>query len=155
MKIKIKKLHPNAKTPTYATDGSGCFDLYAATVNDAQHIGSHVYEGAPAICDTGFAFEIPPGNVMLIFSRSGHGFNFDTRLGNAVGIVDSDYRGSVKVKLTCDIDAPDDEPPLFISPGDRVAQAMVIPFERVEFPEVEELTDTVRGANGFGSTGQQ
>lgn len=91
---------------------------------------------------------------MLVFSRSGHGFIFDTRLANSVGVIDADYRGSVKVKLTCDIDTADAMPPLFVRPGDRVAQAIILPYEKVEFIEADELTDTARGTGGFGSTGQ-
>lgn len=154
LNVKIKKLHPSAKIPTYATDGSGCFDLYALNVNDSYHLGSHVEEGYPVTCDTGIAFEIPEGHTMLVFSRSGHGFNYSARLINAVGVIDPDYRGGVKVKLICDQDTPDDQTPLYVKPGDRVAQALIIPVPRVTFTEVEELTPTARGSGGFGSTGQ-
>ena len=153
MRVKVTRLHPGAKLPTYATDGSGCFDLYAATVVGSCQIGSLVYEGHPVECGTGLAFEVPPGHVMLVFSRSGHGFNHAVRLANSVGVIDSDYRGEVKVKLTCD-DCQDDEPPLKINPGDRIAQAMVLPIPRVEFEEVTELSATARGQGGFGSTGR-
>lgn len=153
MQVKIKKLHPNAKTPTYATDGSGCFDLYAATTEGQSLGGILLNPGSPLKCETGLAFEIPPGHVMLIFSRSGHGFKHGARLANCVGVIDSDYRGGVAVKLTCD----EEENPvdlLLIAPGDRIAQAIILPFQQVQFLEVEELTDTARGANGFGSTGE-
>ena len=153
MPVKVTRLHPDAKLPTYATDGSGCFDLYAATVAGSCQIGSLVYEGHPVECGTGLAFEVPPGHVMLVFSRSGHGFNHAVRLANSVGVIDSDYRGEVKVKLTCD-DCQDDEPLLKINPGDRIAQAMVLPIPRVEFEEVTELSATARGQGGFGSTGR-
>ena len=102
MEIKIKKLHPGAKMPAYATAGAACFDLHAATVAGSQHLGSVVHEGYPITCETGLAFEIPQGNVMLIFGRSGHGFKDNVRLSNAVGVIDADFRGEVKVKLTCD-----------------------------------------------------
>jgi len=154
MQVKIKKTHPNAKTPTYGTEHAGCFDLYALSVNGSHHLGSNVHEGYPVVCETGVAFEIPAGQVMLVFSRSGHGFIFDTRLANSVGVIDADYRGSVKVKLTCDIDTADAMPPLFVRPGDRVAQAIILPYEKVEFIEADELTDTARGTGGFGSTGK-
>jgi dUTP pyrophosphatase len=153
MPVKVTRLHPDAKLPTYATDGSGCFDLYAATVAGSCQIGSLVYEGHPVECGTGLAFEVPPGHVMLVFSRSGHGFNHAVRLANSVGVIDSDYRGEVKVKLTCD-DCQDDEPPPKIYPGRRIAQAMVLPILRVEFEEVTELSATARGQGGFGSTGR-
>ena len=154
MQIKIKKIHPDAKEPTYATDGSGCFDLRAMSVRGAHTIGALVDQGSPVTCGTGLAFEIPPGWAMLIFSRSGHGFKDNVRLSNAVGVIDADFRGEVKVKLTCDIDPPDDKPGLFVKPGDRIAQVLVLPVERVNFIFADELSDTERGTGGFGSTGK-
>jgi dUTP pyrophosphatase len=119
-----------------------------------EHIGQIVYEGAPLVCGTGLAFDIPPGHVMLVFSRSGHGFKHDIRLANCTGIIDATYRGEVMVKLTCD--APDDDvsPPYKVNPGDRIAQAMVLPVARVLFTVVDELSETERGAGGFGSSGK-
>lgn len=153
MKVKIKKLIHEATMPTYGTPGAACFDLYAATVNKYQAIGSIVQQGYPVECGTGLAFEIPQGWAMLVFSRSGHGFNHDTRLANCVGIIDSDYRGEVKVKLTCD-DFRDDIAPLKVSPGDRVAQAMLVPIQKIEFVFGVEISSTDRGEGGFGSTGK-
>ncbi len=154
MQINIKKLHPNAKPPVYATDGAGCFDLHALTVGEMYQIGEHVHGGSPVVCGTGLAFEIPPGWVMQVFSRSGHGFNKAVRLANCVGIIDSDFRGEVRVKLTSDDFSDDDRTmPLFVAPGDRIAQAMLVPAERVYFNVVDELSDTTRGEGGFGSTG--
>ena len=147
MQIKIKKLHPKAKMPTYATDGAGWFDLYST-----NQVALLVQEGWPVEVGTGLAFEIPTGHGMLIMSRSGHGFKFDTRLSNCVGCIDSDYRGEVKVKLTCDIDR-EEHMPMSIMPGDRVAQACIIPLPRIGFEFVDELGATERGAGGFGSTG--
>lgn len=155
MEIKIKKLHQNAVTPAYATDGAACFDLVAATVEGNSHIGATVWNGYPITCGTGLAFEIPTGHAMLIFSRSGHGFKSGVRLANCVGILDSDYRGEVMVKPTSDADDNNDDskPPLFVRPGERIAQAMVLPIERVQFVVADELSDTERGEGGFGSTG--
>lgn len=153
MKIKVKKTHPDAELPVYATEGAGCFDLRAC-LPDTDHIAIH-YGKQPAI-DTGLAFEIPAGHVMLVFSRSGHGFKNDVRLSNCVGVIDSDYRGSVKVKLKCDNEltlrawGPE---PLKVYHGDRIAQALVLPVQQVTFDVVEELSETARGANGIGSTG--
>ena len=155
MNINIKKLHKNAVVPSYAHHGDACFDLHAATVAGCEHIGHIVYEGAPLVCGTGLAFEVPEGQVMLVFSRSGHGFKHDIRLANCVAIIDPPYRGEVMVKLTCD--APDDGdvlPPYKVNPGDRIAQAMVIPVERVSFTVVDELPETERGAGGMGSPGR-
>ena len=85
---------------------------------------------------------------MLIYSRSGHGFKNDVRLANCVGVIDADYRGELMVKLTGDTYGQ-----LTIKPGDRIAQAMLVPVMKVHFKEVQELSETVRGAGGFGSTG--
>lgn len=147
MQVKIKKKSQLAKMPTYATDGSGCFDLYS--INTLVLL---VHEGWPVVFDTGLEFEIPPGYGMFILSRSGHGFNFDTRLANCVGFIDSDYRGEVKVKLTADQDH-EEAMPLSVMPGDRIAQACILPIPKIEFILAEELSETQRGHGGFGSTG--
>lgn len=148
MKLKIKKLHPDAILPKYATPGAACFDIHAGVLPDHQVFVAH---GAPTIISTGLAFEVPENHVMLVFSRSGHGFKSDVRLANCTGIIDSDYRGELKVKLTKDNLGEF----LHIINGDRIAQAMIVPVDRVEFEEGEELSDTERGAGGFGSTGSQ
>lgn len=147
MQVKIKRLHAKAKMPTYATNGAGWFDLYST--NESAIV---VQEGWPAIVGTGLAFEIPPGYGMFIFSRSGHGFNFDTRLANCVGCIDSDYRGEVMVKLSRDVER-EEVLGMVIKPGDRVAQACILPLPRIGFKFAEELGATERGAGGFGSTG--
>lgn len=85
---------------------------------------------------------------MLIFSRSGHGFNHDVRLANCVGVIDSDYRGEVLVKLRAD---GSDRP--YFTPGNRIAQALVLPVERQTFTFVDELPKSER-TGGLGSTGQ-
>lgn len=151
--ISIKKTHPQAKAPIYATDGAGCFDLHAATVDGYEHTGSIVTNDSPVLCGTGLSFEIPAGYAMLIFSRSGHGFNHGVRLSNCVGVIDSDYRGEVKVKLNCD-DINEEAPPMLVKPGDRIAQAVILPIPRVFFKVVDELTETARGTGGLGSTGE-
>jgi len=89
---------------------------------------------------------------MLIFSRSGHGFKNDARLANCVGVIDSDYRGEVAVKMTSDRQFSDAHA-LVVRNGDRIAQAMIIPFPKIKFEEVDELGSTERGTGGFGSTG--
>jgi len=150
MQVKVKKLHPDAILPQYATAGAACFDLHALTVDDAYALGAHVTESRPVVCGTGLAFEVPEGYALMVYSRSGHGFRFNTRLCNAVGILDSDYRGELMVKLTCD---NDDDAYLSVKPGDRIAQAMIVPVPRVELVEADSLGETDRGAGGFGSTG--
>jgi dUTP pyrophosphatase len=141
MKLKICKLHPDAQQPTYGTPGAACFDLH--TVHGGE-VG--VYESRTF--GTGLAFEIPEGHVLLVFSRSGHGFKHGLRLSNCVGVIDSDYRGELKVQLRNDTAIR-----FGFEPGDRVAQAMVVPVPQVEFSVVEQLTITERGQQGFGSTG--
>lgn len=147
MQIKVKKLHPDARLPVYGTDGAACFDL-AANLRAADVVINNRHPFT-AIIPTGLSFEIPEGHVMLVFSRSGHGFKNDVRLANCVGVIDNDFRGEVMVKLT--MDNPSGQ--FGINTGDRIAQAMVIPFPRVTFEEVEELSSTERGEGGFGSTG--
>jgi len=152
MKLKIQKLHENAVTPTYAHSTDACFDLYAATVDGNSRIGKTVYAGSPLLCGTGLAFEVPDGHVMLVFSRSGHGFKHAVRLSNCTGVIDAGYAGEVMVQLTCD-NPNDDTPDYKVNIGDRVAQAMVIPVEQAEFEVVEQLALSERGTGGFGSSG--
>lgn len=141
--VPCQKTSPTAKLPQYMTDGAGCFDLYA----DIDQTFT-VYFSAPVTFPTGLKFEIPPGWVMLLYSRSGHGFNSNVRLANCVGVIDSDYRGEVMVKLTADEGGL-----LTVSPGDRIAQGMLIKTIRVQFEEAGDLSKTERGDGGFGSTG--
>lgn len=143
MKVKVKRLYDSAILPTYATDGSGCFDIYTMLNGDTDYNEPHTYS-------TGLAFEVPEDHVMLIFSRSGHGFKNDVRLSNCVGVIDSDYRGELKVKLTCDKIGWG----LEVNAGDRIAQGMIIPVAKVSFEEVSELSDTECGTKGFGSSGK-
>jgi dUTP pyrophosphatase len=155
--IKIKKLHPLAKVPAYAHGTDACFDLRACMVDGMAYIGRHVEPGYPVTFGTGLAFEVPEGWAMLIFSRSGQGFKHSVRLANCVGVIDAGFRGEVMVKLTSDAlesDFNTDKPPYFVQPGDRIAQAMLVPVRRVAFEVVEELSESERGAGGLGSTGQ-
>ncbi len=142
MKLKVKKLHPNALLPRYATDGAACFDLHTIESGEVAPCGGTFQ------FRTGLAFEVPVGHVMLIFSRSGHGFKNGISLVNCVGVIDSDYRGEVQVKLR------NNSPLRFgFEPGDRIAQAMILPVPVVELELAEDLTETQRGEGGFGSTG--
>lgn len=135
--IKFKRLHPRAKIPTKQTDGAAAFDVIATS-----------REGS--IYGLGFAVAIPKGYHLALYSRSGHGFKGDKRLANCVGIVDSDYRGEIKVKLTYDGEGYEDWPYV----GDRIAQCMLVRNIKTTWTEVEELDETDRGEDGFGSTGQ-
>lgn len=143
MIVKIKKLHEDAVVPTYATMGSACFDIRAIT-----SVGNvMICKDSSQVFNTGLAFEVPENHVMMVFSRSGHGFNSDVRLANCTGIIDSDYRGELLVKLRTDGNG------FAVGNGDRIAQGMIIPVERVNFTEVDALVDTARGDGGIGSTG--
>ena len=140
--VKFKKLHPDAQVPVYATPGSACFDIFSVE-------SKNVYPGKSEIFETGIALEVPRNHVLLIFSRSGHGFKHDVRLANTTGIIDSDFRGELKIKLKSD-----GKMVLCIDSGDRIAQGIIIPYPKVYFEEVKELSETDRGTGGFGSTGK-
>jgi dUTP pyrophosphatase len=142
LNVKIKLLSSAAKVPTYGSDGAACFDLYAA---DTVAIAP----GRAATVKTDVAFEVPEGYVMMIYSRSGHGFKHGLRLSNCTGVVDSDYRGHVPVRLH-----NDGREAYVVEFGERVAQAMIVPVPRVNFQVVDELSPTERGEGGFGSTGK-
>lgn len=145
MNVKIKKVHPEAKTPVYGSEGAACFDLYAASIIDTTDDNGE----CTVTYGTGLQFEVPEGHVMMIYSRSGHGFKHGITLANSTGVIDADYRGEVMVKLTKRDTSIHGMPAV----GERIAQAMIIPVEQVVFDEVDELSDTKRGAGGFGSTG--
>lgn len=143
MNVKIKKLNENAIIPTRGSEYAAGYDLYACiTENIAIEPHSTVKVG------TGLAIEIPDGYFGAIFARSGIAAKRGLRPSNCVGACDSDYRGEYIVALHNDTDTPQT-----IEPNERIAQLIVMPYLPVEFTEVEELTDTVRGSGGFGSTG--
>lgn len=143
MKVKIKKVHPDAIIPSYATEGSACLDIHSVESKVLHARDSEILK-------TGLVMEIPEGYVMNIYSRSGYGFKNDVRLANCVGKVDSDYRGEIMIKLTND----SNDVALNIKKGDRIAQFEVVPVERVYFIMSDELSETDRGEGGFGSTGR-
>lgn len=141
MNITIKKLSPSARVPTYGTGGAACFDLYASEPKSIRTKDQ-------VVISTGLAFEIPTGFAMMVYPRSGLAFKNRVSLGNCVGVIDSDYRGEVKVAVRNDSIWSYD-----IAVGDRIAQAMIIPVDQVTFSE-GDLSETERGEGGFGSTGQ-
>ena len=142
MVLKIQRLFPAAKLPTYSTEGAAAFDFYATET-------LQIREGWPATFSTGLKAEVPEGYVLLLFSRSGHGFNKGIRLVNCVGVIDSDYRGEIKIKRTADATGGG-----LIQEGDRIAQGLLVEIPRVQIEEVEKLSETRRGEGGFGSTGR-
>lgn len=150
LEVKIKKLHKDAVIPKYETVGSAGMDLTAV---------SKEYDGHGNICyDTGLAFEIPENHVGLIFPRSSLSKK-DLMLTNSVGVIDSDYRGGVSFKFkptnafsfyterVIHIETANE-----YEVGDRIGQIIVVPYPKVSFIEVNELSETERGTGGFGST---
>ena len=149
--LKIKKMFEHVQLPEYATPGAACFDI-RFFAHPIPHIQEKflVTEESSVIFTTGLQFEIPEGYVLEVYSRSGHGFKNNVRLANCVGIIDSDYRGELLVKLANDTPG---HWPLEVCHGDRIAQAKLTKVEQVKFMVVDELSETARGANGGGSTG--
>lgn len=139
--IKVSKLHPAAVLPTKATGGSAGFDLYAIESAEIQPIPGG------ATLRTGIAVELPPGYEMQIRGRSGLAFREDIVLH--LGTIDQDYRGEILIKLW-NLGAA----PFKIAPGDRIAQAVIQKIETVYLTEVSKISDTERGAGGFGHTGR-
>ena len=140
MKIKIKKLHSGAVIPKYAKQGDAGLDLTAVSMV-TDDTGCVVY-------GTGLAVEIPEGYVGLLFTRSSNA-KTNMYLTNHVGVIDSGYRGEIMLKYK-----PIDTYGINIyEVGDRVGQLLVLPYPQVQFEEVEELSQTQRGAGGFGSSG--
>ena len=151
MNVKIKKVHPNAVLPTYAKDGDAGMDL-TATSKYFDEYGNICY-------GVGLAFEIPKGYVGLIFPRSSICKN-QLLLSNAVGVVDSGYRGEISVRFKPSIALDNDKYAVTerIYPvyniGERVAQIIVMPYPQIQFELVEELSQTERGEDGYGSSGK-
>jgi dUTP pyrophosphatase len=140
MKVKVKKLHPNAQVPKYAKNGDAGLDLTAVT---ADHFESY------SEYDTGLSIEIPSGYVGLVFPRSSV-TEKDLILKNSVGVIDSSYRGSVKFRFMRLARGPAN----FYNIGERIGQLIIIPYPQIELEESEELSNSERGDGGFGSTGQ-
>lgn len=143
IKVKIKKLHPNAVIPQYSKPGDAGLDLTAVEILD-KHDLQITY-------DIGLSVEIPEGYVGLIFPRSSIRHK-DLYLSNSVGVIDSGYRGNLQATFN-KIETFDNIKHWY-AVGDRVAQMIIIPYPQIEFEEVEELSDTERGTGGFGSSGK-
>lgn len=145
MELKIKLLSPNAVLPQYATPGAAAMDL-TACIDEPVTIAPRQLVTLP----TGIAIALPSAEyVALVFARSGLGVKHGISLSNGVGVIDSDYRGEIKVGLTNLSNEP-----YTIQPGDRVAQLAVLPVARPQVVQADELDETIRGAGGFGSTGK-
>ena len=141
--IAVKKLNENAVLPTYGSDFSAGADLYAVTDEVIEFLPNQT-----KLVGTGLAMEIPEGYAGLIYARSGLASKRGLAPANKVGVVDADYRGEIMVALHNHSDKIQR-----IEPQERIAQLVVTPFLKAEFYETETLSDTTRGAGGFGSTG--
>lgn len=167
--IKIKKLNERAVIPQYAKLGDAGMDVYAIGINVTDDYIEY---------DTGLSFEVPEGYVMLIFPRSSNS-KMDLLLANSVGVLDSGYRGPLKLRYKRNYrieNIPDEDTSFkhtttsivnyncandyqwnackWYNVGDRVGQIMILPYPQINFIEVNELSDTERGSGGFGSTGK-
>ena len=145
MKVKFIKLDPRATMPTYGSASAAGADLYALSGEDIE-IPPH----KTVMIHTGLAMELPEGYCGLIFARSGIASKRGLAPANKVGVVDSDYRGEFMVALHNHSDEN-----ASVAGGERIAQLVITPYLRAEFIESDALTDTDRGAGGFGSTGRK
>lgn len=148
MEIRYKKLHADAVVPAYKTEGAAAFDLACTT-------RTVVEPGRATLLPLGVAIEIPPHHVGLLHCRSSLSVKHSLFVPNGAGVIDSDYRGEWFLCV-----APLGSLPVVIEAGERVAQVVITPCRQVlsgdeitGFLEASTLTDTTRGAGGFGSTG--
>lgn len=144
MKIKIKKLNENAVLPARGSTSAAGYDLYACIESELT-IAPH----ETVKVGTGLAIEVPDGYFGAIFARSGLAAKEGLRPANCVGVADSDYRGEYIVALH-----NDSETPRIVTPGERIAQLVIMPYLSCEFELSDTLCETERGSGGFGSTGK-
>lgn len=143
MKVNVKKLTESAKLPSYGSEYAAGADLYASE-------GVLIGAGETKFVHTGIAVELASGTVGLVYARSGMACKQDLAPANKVGVIDADYRGEIMVALH-----NHGKETRKVESGDRIAQFVIAPYYTAEFIEAEELSDTVRGAGGFGSTGKK
>lgn len=142
--IRVKKLSPKAILPTYGSVEAAGADLYACLEESVT-----IQPGETVFIPTGIALEVPKGCAGLVYARSSMGVKRGLAPANKVGVIDSDYRGEIKVVLL-----NHGKVPQTVEHGERVAQFLITPVLTPQYEEVAELTDTDRGAGGFGSTGK-
>lgn len=145
--INIKKTDDNAKIPTYGSEYAAGADLYAVIHNEENRV--EILPGETAFIDTGIVMEIPNGYVGLVYARSGLSCKQGLAPANKVGVIDSDYRGNIMVALYNQSNEV-----RTVSEGDRIAQIIIQPVEQFGFKVKENLSDTIRGNGGFGSSGK-
>jgi dUTP pyrophosphatase len=141
--VNIKKVNAKAILPTYGSAYAAGADLYACVDSDVE-----IAPGQTVVIPTGIAMELPIGYAGLIYARSGLATKKGLAPANKVGVVDCDYRGEVKVALHNHGNVSQT-----VAYGERVAQLVITPYITASFVEKNELSDTVRGEGGFGSTG--
>lgn len=144
MEIKVKKLNDKATLPTRGSEYAAGYDLYAAIENNIT-VPAHSTEKI----GTGLSFELPDETFAAIFARSGLATKQGLRPANCVGVCDSDYRGEYIVAIHNDTD--EDK---IIEPRERIAQMILMPYIPMTFVETDELSESGRGQDGFGSTGK-
>ena len=145
MNIKVKKLKPGATVPTMGSKFAAGADLYAA--EDADVV---IEPSETKFIGTGLAMEIPEGYVGLVYARSGLACKRGLAPANKVGVVDSDYRGEIKVALH-----NHGKEAQTVEKGERIAQMVIAPYLSVNYEEADALSETERGEGGFGSTGRK
>ena len=141
--VRVKKLRENAVLPSYGSDYAAGADLYACNAVTVE-------PGATEFVQTGLALEVPAGYAGLVYARSGLACKKGLAPANKVGVIDADYRGETMVALY-----NHSSQAVEIEPGERGAQLVITPYLTAVFEETEELSDTVRGEGGFGSTGRK
>ena len=145
MNIKVKKLKPDATVPTMGSKFAAGADLYSA--EDADVV---IEPSETKFIGTGLAMEIPEGYVGLVYARSGLACKRGLAPANKVGVVDSDYRGEIKVALH-----NHGKEAQTVERGERIAQMVIAPYLSVNYEEADALSETERGEGGFGSTGRK
>ena len=142
--IRVKKLDPKAILPTYGSAEAAGADLYACLSEPVT-----IAPGETFFVPTGLSLEVPKGCAGLIYARSSLGAKRGLAPANKVGVIDSDYRGEIRVVLL-----NHSKQEQTIAPGERIAQMIITPVITPAYVETEELSDTCRGTGGFGSTGK-
>ena len=142
--IRVKKLDPKAMLPTYGSAEAAGADLYACLSEPVT-----IAPGETFFVPTGLSLEVPKGCAGLIYARSSLGAKRGLAPANKVGVIDSDYRGEIRVVLL-----NHSKQEQTIAPGERIAQMIITPVITPAYVETEELSDTCRGTGGFGSTGK-
>ncbi len=145
MNIKVKKLKPDATVRTMGSKFAAGADLYSA--EDADVV---IEPSETKFIGTGLAMEIPEGYVGLVYARSGLACKRGLAPANKVGVVDSDYRGEIKVALH-----NHGKEAQTVEKGERIAQMVIAPYLSVNYEEADALSETERGEGGFGSTGRK